>query len=72
MCGRNANKIKEKLDQIPSKVEKKALVIDLASKTSIQEYREILDKECKGLDIAAAFLNAGNFIVGPVDLVSDA
>ena len=47
-------------------------MIDLATKTSIQEYREILDKECKGLDIAAAFLNAGNFIVGPVDLVSDA
>ena len=47
-------------------------MIDLASKTSIQEYREILDKECKGLDIATAFLNAGNFIVGPVDLVSDA
>ncbi len=47
-------------------------MIDLASKTSIEEYKTIIAKECSGLDIAAVFLNAGNFIVGPVDLVSDA
>jgi short-subunit dehydrogenase len=72
MCGRNEAKINEKLASITSKVQKKALVIDLGSKTSIQEYREILSRECSGLDIVAAFLNAGSFVVGPVDLISDA
>lgn len=71
MCGRNEAKLKEQLATIP-KVQTKALVIDLASKTSIQEYRDILTKECGGLDIAAAFLNAGNLVIGPVDIISDA
>jgi NADP-dependent 3-hydroxy acid dehydrogenase YdfG len=47
-------------------------VIDLASKTSIDDYRQIIAKECQGLDIAAVFLNAGSLVVGPVDLISDA
>lgn len=70
MCGRNEAKIKEQLSKIP-KVQTKALVIDLASKTSIKEYRDILDKECAGLDIAAVFLNAGGMTMGPVDLITD-
>ena len=64
IVSRNEQKMKDKIKEIkkgcPNKNLKfKAVVADFAKMTSIQQYRELLEENIKGLDVGVVIANAG-------------
>mmetsp|Transcript_5235 Transcript_5235/g.6414 ORF Transcript_5235/g.6414 Transcript_5235/m.6414 type:complete len:98 (+) Transcript_5235:422-715(+) len=74
MMSNQREQISEKIAELSKKhpkVKFLGVYADLATKTSIKEFKELIEKEMKGLDIGVVCLNAGQLIKGPVDLISD-
>jgi len=65
MVARNEQKMKEKLAEIKSDVEKKCIVADFFKMTTVEEYQVAIADKLKGDDVALLFLNAGVGQVGP-------
>ena len=50
----------------------KAVAADLSAKTSVAAYTELIEESLGDLDIGIVCLNAGAWVEGPTDLVTDA
>ena len=50
----------------------KTVAADLSAKTSVAAFDELIEESLENLDIGIVCLNAGAWIEGPADLISDA
>lgn len=74
MLSRNREKIDSKLEGLRSRhpaVKFLGVASDLSNKTSIREYKDMIESELAGLDIGVVCVNAGCWVEGPTDLVKD-
>ena len=75
MLSRNGAKIEGKIAELKQRhpaIKFKGIEADCSSKTSVKEYSELIAQEMGDLDIGIVCLNAGCWVDGPTDLVSDA
>ena len=75
MLSRNQEKINTKIDLLKQRhpaIKFQAVATDCSKKVSVQEYRDLIEQELKDLDIGIVCLNAGCWVEGPSDLVTDA
>lgn len=74
MISRNKTKIDQKIGELRLKhplIKLKGVAADLSTKTSVAEYKDLVASELAELDIGVLCLNAGCWVQGPTDLVSD-
>lgn len=74
MLSRNKEKIDSKLEGLRSRhpaIKFLGVTFDLSTKTSIRDYKDMIENELTGLDIGVVCLNAGCWVNGPTDLVRD-
>lgn len=74
LLSRNQEKIDSKIEILRQKhpaIKFLGVSSDCSRKTSVQEYKDLIDSQLAGLDIGIVCLNAGCWVNGPTDLVSD-
>ena len=75
MVSRNIAKIESRIEALQQKyptIKFKAVAADCSTKTTVQEYTDLIENELADLDIGIWCVNAGCWLQGPTDLIDDA
>jgi len=74
MVSRNQVKIDQRLQEISARFpdrQYRGVQADLASMTTVAQYRDLINTKMSGMDVGVLCLNAGCWVEGPMDLISD-